>query len=38
LSYANKICVKTLEVKKLQNFVVHDYGETTPQICVWGQR
>jgi len=28
------MCVKTLKVKKLQNFVVHDYGETTPQSCI----
>jgi len=38
LSYANEICAKTLKVKKLQNFVVHDYGKTTRRSCVWGQR
>jgi len=27
LSYVNEVCVKTLKVTKLQNFVVHDYGE-----------
>jgi len=30
--------VKTLKAKKLQNFVAHDYGETTPQSCILGQR